>query len=396
MTSVRAGSVEGAMAASPREVGLRSSGAMATRLARAFVICRHGAVRALWAMLSLLVVGACGVLTGMRRLDGTAGAPWVRAGVLLGALVCLAAIAAGVSRVLVRIADVAEAKSRLLLRKDAIGPCRRWAIWITTAAAACVVSYLLNEHRPAMPTFADLLPARAIDIAILACGIGLVTPYVRDVAAGVPTRGWPWSSPARPQRLVREDDDVMGAIGRMSPPLLIAIGLALLMLVATCGVGAYRPAKLLGGFGVLGLFAAGLFAAPTLLRAQGEAIGAVWIKRWYPAQWRFMLALRPAVSRAHQTVVASQVLLLGIALGMTASGSDRTLLASARLVLAALIAAICGFVLARVLWVWAVCPTEEGPICTDVLLSRERDLTRLAGWALAAGSVCSLAAVLLA
>lgn len=370
----------------------KSTGAMA----RALVMCRQGAARAMWATLSLVVAGACGVLTGLRGLDGTAGAPWIRAGVLLGALVCLAAVAAGVSRTLAKITDREESQSGVLLRKDAIGPYRRWAIWTATVAASCLASYLLNEHRPATPDFADLLPRRAFDLAIVACGIGLIALYVRDVAAGVPTRSWPWSSPARTQRPLREDDDVMGAIGRMSPPLLIAIGLALLMLVATCGIGAYRPEKLLGGFGVLGLFGAGLFAAPTLLRAQGEAMEAMWLKRWYPAQWRFMLALRPAVSRAHKIVVVAQVALLGVALGAIASGSERTVVTSARLVIAALIVAICGSVLARVLWVWAVCPTEDGPICTDVLSSREHDLTMLAGWALAGGSVCSLAAVLLA
>jgi hypothetical protein len=38
-------------------------------------------------------------------------------------------------------------------------------------------------------------------------------------------------------------------------------------------------------------------------------------------------------------------------------------------------------------------PPDKGPICTDVLASREHEL---AGWALAFGGVCSLTAVLIA
>ncbi len=189
---------------------------------------------------------------------------------------------------------------------------------------------------------------------------------------------------------------MIGAISRMSPPLLLAMFLALTMFIVTYIVGVYEPAKLLGGFGVLGLFGAGLLAAPALLRAQGAAVETAWRLRWYDAQRGAVVRLRVFIVYTHRTIVVAQVAVLGVALGAVTSGSYRTWVAAAKLILVAIVAAMLGFALARMLWVWASHPPDEGPICTDVLASREHELTRLAGWALVFGSVCSLAAVLIA
>jgi hypothetical protein len=53
---------------------------------------------------------------------------------------------------------------------------------------------------------------------------------------------------------------------------------------------------------------------------------------------------------------------------------------------AAIVAAMLGFVLSRILWVWAPHPQDEGPICTDALASRKHELMKLAGWALVGGT----------
>jgi hypothetical protein len=327
--------------------------------------------------MSVVIACASGVLTGLRGLDRLAVAPWVRSVILLGALTCLAAVAWLVSRTLEKTADEKEASSGPLLRKKVVGPPRRWAIWISTLSTACVVSYLLNEHRPATSTLVDLLPANVLDLA-----------------ASARTRTWPWSWPAQSDRPIREDDDVIGAISRMSPPLLLAMCLALTMFVATYFVGVYEPTKLLGGFGVLGLFAAGLLAAPALLRVQGAAMEPVWRQRGFDAQRHALARMRVFVVRAHRILVVVQVVLLGVALGTMTSGSVRAVPPS-RLSFAAIIAGIVGFVLARMLWRWTPNSTDEGPICTDVLASREHQLMELAGWALVIGSICSLTAVLI-
>jgi hypothetical protein len=343
--------------------------------------------------MSVVVASASGVLTGLRGLDHLAVAPWVRSAILLGALTCLAAVAWLVSRTLERIAGGREASSGPLLRKKVVGPPRRWAIWISTLSTTCVVSYLLNEHRPATPTLVDLSPACVLDVAVVIVGIGLVRPYIRDLAVGARTRTWPWSWPARSDRPIREDDDVIGAISRMSPPLLFAMCLALTMFVATYVVGVYEPTKLLGGFGVLGLFTAGLLAAPALLRVQGAAIEPVWRQRGFDTQRHAVARMRVFVVHTHRILVVVQVVLLGFTLGAMTSGSVRAV-PLGRLSFIAIIVGIVGFVLARMLWQWAPSSADEGPICTDVLASREHQLMKLAGWALVIGSICSLAAVL--
>jgi hypothetical protein len=132
-----------------------------------------------------------------------------------------------------------------------------------------------------------------------------------------------------------------------------------------------------------------------LLRAQGAAVEPVWRLRWYDAQRGAVVRLRVFIVYAHRIIVVAQVAMLGVALGAVTSASYRVWVATARLTVVAIVAAMLGFVLARMLWMWAPHPPDEGPICTDVLASRRHELMRLAGWALVFGSVCSLAAVLI-
>jgi hypothetical protein len=331
----------------------------------------------------------------MRHLDGAQVAPWTRSLVLLGALACLTVVTWGVSRTLARITE-REASSGPLLRKKAMGPPRRWAMWMSTLYTACVVSYLLNEHRPTTPMLADLLPARAFDVVVVVLGAGLVMPYICDLSAGGHTRTWPWSEAVPSGRHIREDDDVIGAISRMSPPLMFAMCLALMMFIVTYIVGVYEPAKLLSGFGVLGLFGAGLLAAPALLRVQGESLEPAWRLRWYEAQRSAVVRLRVLIVYAHRIIVVAQVAMLGVVLGAATTGSYRASVAADKLTLAAIIAGVLGFALSHMLWMWAPHPPDEGPICTDVLALHERELMRFAGWALVVGSLCSLVAVLIA
>jgi hypothetical protein len=366
------------------------------RFAQLRTVAHDHLARAGWVVLSLLVASASGVVTGIRDLDGAAIAPWTRSAVLLASLAGLAGVACGASRTVARIADERERSAGYLLRKNAVGPPRRWATWITTLSTACAVSYLLNEHRPSASTLGDLLHARMLDIVALAVGAGLIGPYIRDLSEGRRTRGWPWSGSLASNRAIREDIDIIGAISRMSPPLLFAMFLALVMFVATFTVGVYEPTKLLGGFGVLGFFVAGLLAAPALLRVQGESIELVWRSRWYDTQRRVVARLRMVIVFAHRIVAVVQVAVVGAVLGAVTSGSYRGSVGIGTLTLVAFFAAMLSFVLSHMLWLWMPRRPDEEPIGTDALGSHEQDLMRLAGWALVIGSICSLVAVLIA
>lgn len=364
---------------------------------RVRAVAHDALARAGWALLSVVVALACGVLTGLRGLDGATIAPWVRSVVLLASVAALAAVACGASRTVVKIADERERLAEVLLRKDAVGPPRRWAIWIATLSTACVVSYLLNEHRPRVAaTLGALLPARILDIVVFVIGIGLVAPYVYDLAEGRSTRTWPWSGSVESNRAIREDVDVIGAISRMSPPLLFAMFLALIMFVTTFVVGTYEPAKLLGGFGLLGFYVAGLFAAPALLLAQEESIGRVWRSRWYESQRRFVARLRVFIVITHGVIVVLQVASMGVVLGAFTSDSYLGPGRISTLTLVAIVVAMLGFVLSHALWLWRPDQPEKQPICADALGSYHHDLMRIAGLALVFGSVFSLVAVLIA
>lgn len=281
-----------------------------------------------------------------------------------------------------------------LLRKQVAGSRRRWAIWISGLSMACVVAYLLNEHRPAVPTLIDLLPARAFDVVVAILGVSLITPYIYDLVVGQRLRLLPWSRAVSVSRPIRDDDDVMGELSRMSPPLLVAIFLVFAMFVATYAVGVYEPIKLLGGLGVVGLFTAGLCAAPALLSVQGAAIEPTWRVHFFDAQRRVVAKLRRFVVCAHRSIVVTQVVWLGVTLGAITAGSKQAAVPH-KLSGGVIVAGIVGYALARILWQWDPNPEDDEPIYTSVLASREHKLMRLAGWALAFGSVCSLVAVLI-
>lgn len=349
-------------------------------------------VRAAWALVSFIVATLSGVLSGLRVLDHMTGAPLLRSTVFLISLGGLAAVSYGVSHTVEKTLNNRESTTGTLLRKKVAGPRARWAIWIATLSAACTASYLLNDHRPAEPTLAALLPAHLLDVVVVALGASLVTPCILALAK----RGkrqpplWPRAGWNRP---VRDDDDIVGAISRMSPPLLAAMFLAVAMFIAIYVVGLHEPKKLLAGFGVLGLFLAGLFAAPSLLRVQDIAIEPQWRLHVFDMQRRIAARVRRFAAHAHRTLVTIQVIWLGLGLGVVTSGNFRVK-PPAWLAPLGVIAGGVGFMLARILWQWDPHPEEQEPISTDALASRESQLLRFAGWALIVGSVCSLVAVL--
>jgi hypothetical protein len=365
------------------------------QISRLLAVVRVYLARSGWVVLSFVITTASGVFTGLRSFDHLAGGSLVRSAIVLGALCCLAAVTRGVSNTIEKTLDDKEAVlCRSLLRKGVVGPRRRWATWVSGLSTACVVAYLLNEHRPATPTLADLLPARVFDVVVAVLGVSLITPYVYDLAVGQRQRLLPWSRAVSVDRPIRDDDDVMGALSRMSPPLLVAMFLVLAMFVATYAVGVYEPIKLLGGLGVIGLFTAGLLAAPALLLVQGTAIEPTWRVRFFDAQRQAVASLRGLVVYAHRIIVVTQVVWLGVTLGAITAGSRRAALPHV-LSGGVIVAVIVGFVLARILWQWDPNPEDNEPIYTSVLASREHKLIRLAGWALAFGGVCSLVAVLI-
>jgi hypothetical protein len=351
-------------------------------------VARLSLARIFWSLSSFLVVFIAGVGTGLRRLDGSA--PWVRSGILLSALALLVMLTRAVNTSLAMGMAQREALTQPPLRKKVVGPFRRWAIWLSSASTACATAYLLNEHGPGKPT---LVPARVVNVIVIAAGASLIAPYFVDLYRGSRPRNWPWSRPGLVDHRFRESDDVIGAISRMSPPLLFAMCLAFIMFIAVYTVGIYEPVKLLGGFGVLGLFCAGLLAAPSLLQVQATEIEPMWRARWYEGQRNAARDLRAAVVKTHRVVIVTQVALMGGTLGFVTSGSGRVS-AVARMTMIALVLGVAGFALARALWMWAPSQSDEEPICADALIPRADQLMRLAGWALVGGSLCSLAAVL--
>jgi hypothetical protein len=313
---------------------------------------RRFLARGLWSLVSFGIVFITGVTTGLHVLDNSTVAPWVRSGILLSAVILLVVVARAVGTSMTKGVEQQELLTECLVRRKVDGPFRRWAIWISSAFISCAVSYLLNEHRPAKTS---LLPARSIDVPVIVVSTMIVAPYIFDLYRGSPPRKWPWSRSAYTDRKLRESDDVIGAISRMSPPLLFAMFLALFMFIAIYVVSIHEPAKLLGGFGVFGLFCAGLLAAPSLLQVQAKEIEPVWRARWYEKQRNAAVCLRAAIAKAHRVVVVTQVALMGAALGFVTSGSRPTLAAS-RMTLIALVLGPVGWALARALWTWA--PTK--------------------------------------
>jgi hypothetical protein len=352
-------------------------------------------VRAFWAGISLLPISACGVATGEAFLDGRPIAPWVRAGIILAVLGAVAAIARKASAMLTDSADAREARlGGPLTRSVAIGPPRRWALWLATVALASVIAYLLNEHRPLPPSLADLPPARALD-AVALLGLGLLAPFIADLARGGPTRRVPWAAPNRRHRATRPDDDVFGAVMRLSPALLGALLMAVTIYAVTFAVALHEPAKLLGGFGVLGLFVAALLAEPDLLRAPDELMREAWRSRWYHRQLTAARRLRRALVLLHRFAIPIQVIGLAVGIGAIATGSPPAVNDGSAIAAGTLVTAIVTATVTRVLWYWAATQRND-PIDTRILAGHEAPLKTIAGIALVAGSLCSLLAILIA
>ena len=347
------------------------------------------------AALSFLIACACGVVTGLRALDHAASAPWIRAAIVLGALVGTAVVARCAGVTLKRTAKLRVDAAGTLLRRQALGPPRRWAIWLSTSSLACIAAYFLNEHRPARPGPRDLLPARPLDVVVALIGLGIVAPYMNDLADGTPVRIWPWSAKPARDCHIREDLDIFGVISRLSPPLLFALFLAVVMYLVALGAGAHNLAKLFGGFGVTSVFVAGVLAAPALLRAQEHWVEERWRSRWYPKQLLLAWQVRSYLSLAHQLIVVGQVLVWGVALGTLVAGRPRVWHVMAKPTTVSIPMALLGWLLIRMLWTWARDPLEPKPVDTEAMLARQRELTQLAGYALVIGTLCTLVAVVI-
>ncbi len=94
-------------------------------------------------------------------------------------------------------------------------------------------------------------------------------------------------------------------------------------------------------------------------------------------------------------MVVGQVLVWGVALGTLVAGRPRVWDVMAKPTTVAVLIALLGWLLIRMLWTWAPDPLEPKPVDTEAVLARQRELTQLAGYALVAGSVCTLIAVVI-
>jgi hypothetical protein len=355
---------------------------------------RDWAVRGLWVGISVLPLAVCGVVTGKASLDGMAIAPWVRAVIVLAALGGLAAVARAVSVMLTASANVREARTGgPLVRSVAVGPPRRWAMWLATLAIASVVAYLLNEHRPAAPRLDDIAPVRPLNVVAL-LGLGVLAPFIADLARGGPTRRVPWAALPPAHRAMRDDEDLFGVVMRLSPVLLGALVVAVAIYTPTLVVGIHAPAKLLGGVGVLGLYLAALLAEPDLLRAPDELMRQAWRTRWYERQLRGARRARRTLEVLHRLALPAQVIAFAIAIGTIASGSPPAARGGVAIAAVTLLVAIVSATITRILWYWAI--KHDEPIDARILSDHDARLKTLAGCALVVGSLCSLVAILLA
>jgi hypothetical protein len=342
---------------------------------------------------SLVPAWSYGVASGSAALDRAAYAPVLRVGLLVTSTLVLAVGAYLAANLLIREADERESVEGLLLRKDARGPAGRWALWYSALAITLVVEYLLAEQRPGTPSMTGVLSEPGAVVAA-ALGVGWLWPLLCDLASDRRVRSVPFSRTRGVPRVVREDDDVMGAVGRLSPPLLFAVVFVVAMFLATLVVGAHDVTKLLGGLGVTLLFVAGLLAAPGLLRAPGAMVEPLWLPRGYAMQTMLVARARPLVSIAHRMLAGLEVVAVGIVLGSVGSASSTMSRLAGEAVLLALLTGTTAAALRRLLWVWAPTSSNERPVLTDALDGRERNLLMLAGTALLLGASFSLAAVL--
>jgi hypothetical protein len=341
-------------------------------------------------MLSAVLALAVGVGEGADTLERHSFAPLVHAALFAAAAGVLGVLTGSVTRLLAREADAAEGHRGLLLRSQVAGPSARWTIWLSAVAVCCATGYFVGEVDA--PTGATHAPLTVL-LVIVAVGLAGLSPWLTALARGHRAGVLPWRAHDA-GRVVREEDDLIGAIARLSPPLLLALAVVAAMCVATLAVAVVDPWRLWGGVGVIGLFVAALLAAPGLLRAPGALLEPRWLDRGYAAQLRLVTRLRPRVRGLHRVLVAFEVATLGVGLGLVFSGQHRFVGFAAKLLLDAAVAGGIVSVFARVLWLWSPVPPSGPPVLTDVLLGRERQLLAAAGVALVIGAVSSLVAVL--
>ena len=367
-----------------RETAINTGGGLVARgaLARMALVC-----------FSLFPTLGYGVAAGSVPLDHAQYASFARGGLLVLMVAVLVLGASCCGALLAREADAREAAIGRLLRRKGRGPAGRWAIWYVSLALGLLVEYVLDEQRPGSPSLIGVFHHP------VSVGFGLATVScawlpLSDLAHARRVRPLASARGSRP-RVVREDDDVMGAIGRFSPPLLFSLVFVLAMCAATLAAGAHDPRRLLGGLGVMFLFIAALLMAPQLLLAAGAAVEPRWLRRGYHLQVMVMARLRVVLSVARRALVGIVVLVVGLTIGSVGSASGSALHAAGEVALAGSFAGVGAWSLRRVLWVWAPGRSASGPVLAEVLAGRERLLVGLAGVALFMGASVSLAAVLL-
>jgi hypothetical protein len=349
-----------------------------------------------WTWSALAIWGAIPPLAGLGlyRLEPLYGSTADAFGRALAALVVFALTALAARRISVLQSHDLNLRERAhggpLRQRAALAAPRRWALWLATISMALAAAYVL------LATDADhtseLFSMNPLDLAVLMIGAAIVMPYISDLGAGAITRRSPFATRS-PVRSFVQEPNVMGAITRMSPTLLLFIVLAGGEYVATWVVGVREPLKLLGGLGFVAMTAAGVLASPTILASYSSDLEPRWRSRWYPVQLRAADRVRRAVLMVRATLRALQVVSLGLFLGAPSAFTDEQV---GGLSLTYLLTALTAHGLTRILWVWS--PSEAGspPIETGVLKEYEQPMLKAAAVALAAGSVASLTAILLA
>lgn len=255
-----------------------------------------------------------------------------------------------------------------LLRR--IGRLRSWvsASALTIAGMTCVVAFVVNN------------PTTTLDIVVSLVAMGLLLPVVIAVAARRP------SVPAHPR------DDALGAVSRLSPPLLGAVLLSFVMYMLSLILGSHDPAKLVGGLGVVLLFGGGIIASPAMLIAAGKRVESRWRSGWYGRQLAVAERLRIATVVVHRVATCTQVLLASYWLGHVTAGTRPP--AGLVVVQVWLFAVGASLVAGRMRRAWAPVRAGAPPITAGVLGRHAQDLALLGGPAFALGSVLSLVALL--
>jgi hypothetical protein len=277
-----------------------------------------------------------------------------------------------------------------LRRRSTLAAPRRWTLWLATTSVSLGAGYLLLVHDANHSS--ALFPTHPVDVLVCIGGLLIIGPYLCDLATGAITRRSPLATHG-PRRAYEPEPNVMGALARMSPTLLFFIMLMLIECVATWLVSVEQPVKLLGGLGFVAMTTAGVLAAPTVIAAFSDEVEPAWRSRWYSAQLRAAARIRDVLRYLRLVFRAIQVVALGLVLGASAAlSSDQ----GGALSLAFVLSILAGHGLTRMLWLWAPVEPDSEPIGAEALQQHERTMLRAAAIALAAGSVMSLAAILLA